>query len=139
MLTALAWQPLKAPQAASDSVERLLASAGEDGAICIWDARSPDGKPRSSMTMNSAVMALSFTPDGAFLAGGTNQQVLIWKVDDAHVPRASWTRGREAGWETPQSHDSAGEEDQFSLSWDADGQMLAYGVNSRVSQSAACV
>lgn len=85
------------------------------------------------MTMNSAVVALSFTPDGAFIAGGTNAQVLIWKVADVHLPFASWTRGLDPGWSTPQSHDSAAEEDQFSLTWDADGQRFAYGANSRVS------
>lgn len=85
------------------------------------------------MTLNSAVVALSFTPDGAFIAGGTNQQVSIWNVNEVNLPRAIWTRAREAGWETPQSHDSGTEEDQFSLSWDANGQKLAYGVNSRVS------
>ena len=84
------------------------------------------------MTMGSAVMAMAFSPDGAFIAGGTNQHVFIWRVDDVNLPRATWTRGDEAGWRTPQSHDSSPEEDQFSLCWDAQGQKLAYGVNSRV-------
>jgi hypothetical protein len=91
-----------------------------------------DSKSKSSMTMGSAVVALSFTPDGAFIAGGTNEQVFIWKVDDVHLPRATWTRGDEVGWRTPQSPDSSTDEDQFSLCWDANGQKLAYGVNSRV-------
>jgi hypothetical protein len=88
------------------------------------------------MTMGSAVVALAFTPDGAFFAGCTNDRILIWKADDVNVPRATWTRGDELGWRTPLSHDSVSEElqeDQFSLCWDADGQRLAYGVNSRVS------
>ena len=84
------------------------------------------------MTMSSAVVALAFTPDGAFLAGATNDQILIWKVDDANLPRATWLRG-DGGYQTPQSHYSSADEDQFSLCWDADGQKLAYGVNNRVS------
>jgi len=120
------------PFTLSDDMERLLASAGEDGAISIWNARSTDTKSKCSMTMGSAVVALSFTPDGAFIASGTNEHVFIWKVDDVPCPRATWTRGDEVGWRTPQSHDSSNDEDQFSLCWDAHGQKLAYGVNSRV-------
>lgn len=78
------------------------------------------------------MVALAFTPDGAFIAGATGQQILIWKVDDVNLPRASWIRGSEAGWQTPQSHDSGTEEDQHSLCWDANGQKLAYGVNGLV-------
>lgn len=122
-----------------DDGERLLASAGEDGAISIWNARSVDAKPKCSMTMGSAVVALSFTPDGAFIAGGTNEHVFIWKADDVHLPRATWTRGDEVGWRTPQSHDSSTDEDQFSLCWDAHGQKLAYGVNSRVCVVVLCL
>ena len=111
----------------------LLASSGDDGAISIWNVSSGSYKPKSSMTMDSAVVALSFTPDGAFIAGGTNKNVFVWKVDDTHLPRATWSRGDEVGWRTPQSQHSSTDEDQFSLCWDADGQKLAYGVNSRVS------
>ncbi|KAF8856480.1 putative F-box-like/WD repeat-containing protein TBL1X [Acephala macrosclerotiorum] len=132
-IASLCWQPLKAPRALGDDEERLLVSAGEDGAISIWNARSSDTRSKCSMTMNSAVVALSFTPDGAFIAGGTNGQVLIWKVADVHLPFASWTRGLDPGWSTPQSHDSAAEEDQFSLTWDADGQRFAYGANNRLA------
>ncbi|KUJ18272.1 WD40 repeat-like protein [Mollisia scopiformis] len=132
LITCLSWQPLKAPRQL-DGSERLLVSAGDDGAISIWNVLSPDAKPKASITMNSAVVALSFSPDGAFIAGGTNQQVMIWDVTETNLPRAIWTRVREAGWETPQSHDSGTEEDQFSLSWDANGERLAYGVNSRLA------
>lgn len=119
-----------------DDSERLLASAGEDNAISIWNARSP-AKSKSSMTMGSAVLGLAFTPDGAFIAGATVHEIWIWKVDDVHVPRATWRRGSEPGWQTPRSHDSAADEDQHyqdqhCLCWDADGQKLAYGVNSQV-------
>ncbi|KAE8445476.1 hypothetical protein EG329_013366 [Mollisiaceae sp. DMI_Dod_QoI] len=118
LITSLCWQPPKDPKAQGDETERLLASAGEDGAISLW---------------NAPVMALSFTPDGAFIAGGTNERVFIWKVDDVNLPRATWIRGNDSGWDTPRSHDSAGDEDQFSLSWNADGHRLAYGANSRLA------
>lgn len=132
LITSLIWQPIQTPSALSIEGDRLLASAGEDGAISIWNARSSETKSRCSMTMGSAVVALAFTPDGAFIAGATSERILIWKADDVNVPRASWIRGSETGWQTPQSHDSAPDEDQHCLCWDANGQKLAYGVNSLV-------
>ena len=131
MITSLVWQPYQGSAPFSDDAERLLASAGDDYAISIWNARSP-AKSKSSMTMGSAVVALAFTPDGAFIAGATVEKIWIWKVDDVHIPRATWVRGSEVGWQTPRSHDSTADEDQHCLCWDADGQKLAYGVNSQV-------
>lgn len=132
-VTALIWQPLPASIVLDDGAERLLASAGDDGAISIWNARSL-AKSKCSMTMDLGVVALAFTPDGAFISGATNDRVLIWKVGEANVPRASWTRGSEPGWQTPKSTDSELVEDQHCLCWDADGHKLAYGVNSLVGQ-----
>jgi len=126
------WQPMPSPFHLSDDSERLLVSAGEDGAISIWNARSPATKHKCSMTMGSAVVAVAFTPDGAFLSAATNQNVFIWKTDDVNTPIATWARGEDSGWRTPRSTDSSTDEDQFSLCWDAHGQKLAYGVNNRV-------
>jgi transducin (beta)-like 1 len=85
------------------------------------------------MTMDSAVVSLSFTPDGAFLAAGTTNRIFIWKVDDpTPAPKASWLRSDQSGWRTPMSQDSNGDENQYSLSWDAHGQKLAYGAGNSV-------
>ncbi|KAM3079371.1 hypothetical protein ACMFMG_005803 [Clarireedia jacksonii] len=131
LITSLIWQPLPNSTTLSEESERLLASSSEDGAISIWNARSSDNKQKCSMTIGpSSVLALSFTPDGAFIAGATSDRVLIWKVEDTHMPRASWARPIGNGWQTPQSNDSVGEEDEHKLSWDANGQRLAYGCNS---------
>lgn len=77
------------------------------------------------MAFDGPVVALAFTPDGAFLASATTQQILIWKVEDVAVPRARWVP--EHWWAT--------EEDHHSLSWDANGQKLAYGINNNVRSS----
>ncbi|KAH8677329.1 WD40-repeat-containing domain protein [Xylariales sp. PMI_506] len=130
VVTALAWQPLQ--NAPSDD-ERLLASAGEDGAIFIWNAKSPDGKPKCSMTMNDPIVALSFTPDGAFIAGATHERILIWKVGDHSIPRASWNRKPHSGWQSPRLNSESEDEDEHCLCWDSTGQKLAYGVNSRLA------
>lgn len=126
---------MEVPAALRPDSERLLASAGEDGAISIWNARSSETKSRHSMTMGSAVASLAFTPDGAFIAGGTSERINIYKVEDPFHPRATWLGCDQLGWRTPQSQDSVGEETQYCLSWDSNGQKLAYGFNTSVCSS----
>lgn len=130
VITSLQWQPL---QAYPPDDERLLASGGEDGAIFLWNVRSPDNRPKYSMTMENPVVALAFTPDGAFIAGATSDRILIWKVGDHQIPRASWSRVPHPGWFSPKTNGDQYEEDIHCLCWDATGQKLAYGANSRVS------
>ncbi|CAK7230861.1 hypothetical protein SCUCBS95973_007717, partial [Sporothrix curviconia] len=130
LITSLAWQPLQTP---GPSDERLLASGGEDGAISIWNARIPDSKPKCSMTMDLPVMALAFTPDGAFIAGATPERILIWKVGDHAIPRASWRRAPHPGWHSPKLNNESDDEDTHCLCWDSTGQKLAYGVNNRLA------
>ncbi|KAI1136721.1 WD40 repeat-like protein [Hypoxylon sp. FL0543] len=129
-VTALAWQPLQHPPA---NEERLLASGGEDGVIFMWNAFAVDGKPKFSMTMGPAIVAVAFTPDGAFLAGATSERILIWKVGDCTIPRASWSRAPHPGWLSPRMNTESEEEDEHCLGWDATGHKLAYGVNSRLA------
>ncbi|KAL1884387.1 hypothetical protein VTK73DRAFT_81 [Phialemonium thermophilum] len=130
VISALQWQPSRVSR---PEEERLLASSGEDGAIFLWNARNPDNKPRYSMTMENPVVALSFTPDGAFIAGATTDRILIWKVGDHQIPRASWSRAPHPGWLSPRAHSEQDEEDTHCLCWDASGQKLAYGVNCRLA------
>ncbi|KAI0875149.1 WD40-repeat-containing domain protein [Hypoxylon argillaceum] len=129
-VTALAWQPTQPPVI---ETERLLASGGEDGAIFIWNALATDGAAKCSMTMGPAIVALAFTPDGAFLAGATSERILIWKVGDHGIPRASWSRLPHPGWLSPRMNPESDEEDEHCLGWDSTGHKLAYGVNSRLA------
>lgn len=131
-ITAMRWQPLPANQPAADD-ERLIATGGDDCAILIWNARVPESKPKCFMTMDSPIVRLAFTPDGAFIAGATANQVLIWKVGSHAMPRASWSRPRHPGWLSPKANSEPEEEDEHCLCWDADGQKLAYGSNSRLA------
>jgi transducin (beta)-like 1 len=84
------------------------------------------------MTLDGVVVALAFTPDGAFLASATTSQILIWKLEDLSAPRARWVLGPEHNWRDGSSGLWVGE-DQHTLSWDANGQKLAYGINNNVS------
>ncbi|KAI1456166.1 WD40 repeat-like protein [Annulohypoxylon moriforme] len=129
-VTALAWQPL---QQTPSGDERLLASGGEDGAVIIWNALATDGKSKCSMTMGPPIVALAFTPDGAFIAGATSERILIWKVGECSIPRASWSRAPHPGWFSPRMNPESDEEDEHCLGWDATGHKLAYGVNSRLA------
>jgi len=129
-ITAMQWQPL---QTNPPDDERLIASGGDDCAILIWNARMPDTKAKCFLTMESPIVALAFTPDGAFIAGATATRVLIWKVGDHAIPRASWSRTPHPGWLSPRASAETDEEDVHCLCWDATGQKLAYGANSRVS------
>ncbi|PKS06907.1 hypothetical protein jhhlp_005502 [Lomentospora prolificans] len=129
-ITAMQWQPL---QTNPPEDERLIASGGDDCAILISNARLPDSKPKCFLTMDSPIVALSFTPDGAFIAGATSSKVLIWKVGDHAIPRASWSRTPHPGWFSPKVNAESDEEDEHCLCWDATGTKLAYGANSRLA------
>ncbi|KAI0392536.1 WD40 repeat-like protein [Xylariaceae sp. FL0594] len=130
-VTCLAWQPAKS---AVDENERLLASGGEDGAISIWNVMAPtDSKAYCTMTMHHPIVALAFTPDGAFIAGATSEKILIWKVGDYNVPRASWDRQPGPNWPPSRTSLEPDEEDEHCLGWDATGHKLAYGVNNRLA------
>ncbi|KHO02001.1 WD domain-containing protein [Metarhizium album ARSEF 1941] len=133
-ITTMAWQPLPPSQATPDD-ERLIATGGDDCAILIWNARKPESKAKCFLTMDSPIVRLAFTPDGAFIAGATSRQVLIWKVDNHTMPRASWNRPPHPGWLSPNGSSESDEEDEHCMCWDVSGQKLAYGSNSRVSSS----
>ncbi|PSR90544.1 WD40-repeat-containing domain protein [Coniella lustricola] len=126
-ISVLQWQPLQAPGLEH---ERLLASGGEDGTIAIRDARLSDNKAKFEMTIDAnPVLALSFTPDGAFIAGATRDRVLIWKVGEYSMPRAQWSRSSRPGRSSPKVNGTPEVEDQHCLCWDKTGQRLAFGVN----------
>ncbi|PWI73934.1 WD domain-containing protein [Purpureocillium lilacinum] len=131
-ITTMAWQPLPPSQPEADD-ERLIATGGDDCAILIWNARKPEAKSKCFLTMDSPIVRLAFTPDGAFIAGATTRQVLIWKVDNFAMPRASWKRPPHPGWLSPKGSSDTDEEDEHCLCWDMSGQKLAYGSNSRLA------
>ncbi|KAK1475082.1 LisH protein [Colletotrichum cuscutae] len=133
-ITAVQWQPLP-DDAVVPEDERLVASGGDDCAIIISNAKDPEpGKPKSILTMESPIVSIAFTPDGAFIAGATAGRILIWKVGEQHtMPRASWSRSPHPGWLSPKASSEPEDEDEHCLCWDADGQRLAYGANSRLA------
>lgn len=93
-------------------------------------------------------MAMSFTPDGYLVAAASYNKILIWRAEEGGLPKACWVgekgrwRGGGAVTRTEKSErdgdgrSEEGEEDMgqdHSLSWDADGGKLAFGLGSQVS------
>jgi len=130
-ISMLQWQPLQSEL----SDERLLASGGDDGIVFIWNVRSPENKYKYMITMpnSTPVVGLSITPDGAFIAAATSDQILIYKIGEHAFPRAVWDKMPHPGWESPKNTESD-DENIPCLGWDAEGQRLAYAANSRVSE-----
>jgi WD40 repeat protein len=73
--------------------ERLLASAGADGAIALWDASGSDlGLHDRFVAHGDEIAALAFAPDGKTLAsGGRDRSLRLWDVRP--LPAAAATKG----------------------------------------------
>ena len=84
-------------------------------------------------------MAIEFTADGSFLAAASWNRVMIWDPTKGGLPTAIW-RGEMGHWQGHATNgvdqDSGiGEEEDIpahSLSWDAQGGRLAYGLRNQV-------
>jgi WD40 repeat protein len=79
---ALAWQPRGT----------LFATAGQDGAIALWDSGSAKVVKRWKPSP-AATQALAFSPDGGILASAAGKQVTLWSASGekihAFAPAAS--------------------------------------------------
>src|SRR5262249_2318927 len=62
---------------------RLMAAAGADGVVCLWDAKTQ--QPLGQLEGHTGeVAAVAFTPDGATLASaGADGSVRLWNVATA--------------------------------------------------------
>lgn len=96
-------------------------------------------------------MALSFTHDGYLVAAASYNKVLIWRAEEGGLPKACWV-GEKGRWmggggvavsrkgKREEGGDDRSEEEEeeeeraqdHSLSWDADGGKLAFGLGSQV-------
>lgn len=140
-ITSLAFQPVTNPSAYSLSSPRVLATSALDCTIRLWDIQRPFDL-LVSLSLGPAVppMAINFTPDGYLVAAASWNRVAIWNPEKPTVPMAIWN-GDPDQWHglamNGMDQDSGiGEEEDIpphSLSWDANGGKLAYGLKSQVS------
>ena len=62
----------------------LLATAGQEGVVRLWDAHS--GEPAGALEpVDGQLRDLEFSPDGRWLAGAAWQRVPIWDTDTGEV------------------------------------------------------
>ncbi len=67
---------------------RIVASAGTDGAVKLWDVQS-GLELRSLQGHAAAVQAIAFSPDARLVAtGATDQQILVWDIASGRVLRS---------------------------------------------------
>ena len=138
-ITGLMYQPLSNPSAHYESSPRLLATSSADGFIKIWNARKPMTIMHTlCLGRSSPAMAMSFTPDGYFVAGASWNKILIWNAESGGIPKATW-KGKVGEWQSESVVRLSGfrgqmedEDPTHSLSWDLDGGKLAYGLRSQV-------
>jgi WD40 repeat protein len=72
---------------------RLIASAGDDGLIRVWDTGS--GEPKALLRGHSGMVAtLAFTHDGELASGGADRTVRIWDLKPATDPNILFRQNR---------------------------------------------
>lgn len=138
-ITAIAFQPLPDPLPDLINSIRLLVTSSLDGTIKFWNVMKPFAIIHViNIGRSTPAMAMSFNPDGNYIAVANWNRVLVWSAEPSVLPKASW-KGEQGKWQGLANgidKDSGIGEDEdgpiHSLSWDADGGKLAYGLGSQV-------
>ncbi|GAA3388937.1 SAM-dependent methyltransferase [Cryptosporangium minutisporangium] len=102
---------------------RLMAVAGDDGAIRVWDIAG-DGDPVVLTGTVGQITAIGFSPDGTLIAGvGTDGTVRLWNTDGS---------GEALTFDQPA--------DALQLVFSADGRQLntVYATNLRIMPCEVC-
>lgn len=142
-ITALLYQPVTNLSSIHDNSPRLLATSSLDGSVRIWDAKGPITLMHHlDLGISIPAMAMSFTPDGYLVTAANWNKVLIWNAEEGGAPKAVW-RGEPSTWQPfANRSEQNGIQDGYeyaglthSLSWDADGGKLAYGLGHQVRES----
>gem|GEM_PF-477168 len=82
-ITALCLRPTPkpAPNEAGDSLPAVLASAGEDGRVLLWDTRG--GLVATLAEESSWVEHLAWTADGSLLAAAAGRSIHLWRGEES--------------------------------------------------------
>ncbi|KAI4172608.1 MAG: hypothetical protein LQ343_003455 [Gyalolechia ehrenbergii] len=151
LITSISFEPISDASSYSPGSPRRLATSSLDGDIRIWDATRPFSILHVlNFGRANPPMAISFTPDGYFVAAASANRVFFWNAETGGAPKAVWRGDSSSTSSGPEFHSKAedsngatymdgdsgiGEEDEgctHSLSWDANGGKLAYGTGSQL-------
>ena len=73
--------------------DQILAGAGYAGQVKLWNV--PNWEPHGTLTSNSTISEISFSPDSSMLTGTGYETVNLWKVDSGEK---SGTLTGHTGW-----------------------------------------
>src|SRR5262249_46873895 len=97
-----------------DAEGRLLAAAGNDGRVRVWDRGGAEVGP-ARLRHRLRVSGVAFSPNGRFLASlGADQTVRVWDT---------------ASWEQVQTVIDTGAGTGQGLAFSPDGRFVAWGAN----------
>lgn len=150
-ITDVTFEPLLDPSSYLPTSPRRLVTSSLDGNIRVWDITRLSMLHSLDFGHSNPPMAIRFTPDGYLLAAANGNRVLYWNAQTGGMPKAVWhgdpaptlpetgfeSRGEDRNGGVFMDGDSGiGEEEEgstHSLSWDANGARLAYGMGSQVN------
>lgn len=72
----------------------LCFSAGEDRAICVWDARTGELKLKKESAHNNGITSLAINKDGQLISAGRDGRLAVWEWKDGALTEVDEVRGR---------------------------------------------
>jgi WD40 repeat protein len=112
---------------------RLLASAGADRVVALWDVTNPDRPIQVAKVAEHrrSVRTVAFRPDGCMLAsGGRDRMVILWDVSRARLVRQAVLTPPRPSWK---EWDGLIESGVHSLQFRPDGRLLACGSDHTIT------
>lgn len=72
----------------------LVATAGEDRAICVWDTDTGKLKYRKAAAHKNLITTLAFTPTGKLMSAGRDNRLALWEISGDSLTEVDEARGR---------------------------------------------
>ncbi len=107
---------------------KLLASAGNDNTVIIWDI-STGSELRTFRGHKTAVTALAFSPDGKLLASISHAEGMI-RIWDIEAGKELWSARQKSGGTV-----NNGGNQRFRIAFSPDGKYLVIGRSSDMDES----